>query len=142
MCGTTTIARRHAQERGLIFLSSLFDEGSSDFLEALGVPPFKIASGELTNHPFLAHVAAKRKPMLESTGMADIVEVDAALNVLGEHGDPQVALLHCVTRYPAVAADTNLLAMQTLQAAFARPCGLSDHTAFRSRSPQSRSAPL
>jgi N,N'-diacetyllegionaminate synthase len=118
----------HAQARGIVFMSSPFDEGSADFLESLGVPAFKIGSGELTNHPFLAHLAAKGRPLLLSTGMADMVEVDAALAAITTAGGRDVVLFHCVTSYPAAAADANLDAMATLQAAFGVPCGFSDHT--------------
>lgn len=118
----------HAKERGLIFLSTPFDEGSADFLEELGVPAFKIPSGELTNHPFIAHVARKGRPMLLSTGMANQLEVAAALDVVARHGNPPVALFHCVTNYPAAPSDTNLRAMDTMRVAFGRPTGMSDHS--------------
>jgi N-acetylneuraminate synthase/N,N'-diacetyllegionaminate synthase len=120
---------RHARDRGLEFLSSPFDEASADFLAELGVPAIKLGSGELTNHPLLGHVAGKGLPLLVSTGMADMPEVDAALEVIAERGDPQVALLHCVTSYPAEPVDANLQAMVTLQSAFGLPVGFSDHTA-------------
>lgn len=120
--------QRHAAERGLMFLSAPFDETSADFLEELGVPAFKVPSGELTNRPFVAHLARKGRPLLVSTGMADLVEVAQALDAVAEHGAPQVALFHCVTSYPAPPADTNLRAIDTLRAAFGIPAGLSDHS--------------
>lgn len=119
---------RHAQERGVLFLSTPFDEGSADFLQELGVSALKVPSGELTNHPFLAHLAGKGLPILVSTGMADMAEVDAALEVIATHGNPDLALFHCVTSYPAAASDTNLAAIDTLRAACGVPVGLSDHT--------------
>lgn len=118
----------HATQRGLIFLSTPFDEGSADFLESLGVPAFKMASGELTNHPFLRHVASKGRPLLLSTGMADMHEVAMALEAVESAGNPPVGLFHCVTNYPADASDANLLAMSSMRAAFGRPVGWSDHT--------------
>ncbi len=120
--------RTHAEDRGILFFSTPFDEASADFLEELGVLAFKLASGELTNHPFLAHVARKGRPMLVSTGMANLAEVDAALEAIRAAGNPGVALLHCVTSYPAEARDSNLLAMRTLRNAFEVPTGFSDHS--------------
>jgi len=118
----------HAEERGLVFLSSPFDERSADFLDALDVAAFKIPSGEVTNHPFLAHVASKGRPMLLSTGMCDLPEVAAAVDVIREAGNPPLALLHCVSSYPAATSDANLRAMETLARAFGVPVGWSDHT--------------
>lgn len=120
--------QQHARERKITFLSSPFDEGSADFLEELGVPAFKVASGELTNHPFIAHLARKKRPLLISTGMAEIVEVAEAIAVTEDNGRPPLALFHCVTNYPAAPSDSNLLAMRTMQSAFGWPVGWSDHT--------------
>lgn len=120
--------KEHAEERGLVFLSSPFDERSADFLDTLGVAAFKIPSGEVTNHPFLAHVAAKGRPLLVSTGMCDLPEVAAAVDAIRDAGDPPLALFHCVSSYPAAAADANLRAMETLGHAFGVPVGWSDHT--------------
>jgi N-acetylneuraminate synthase/N,N'-diacetyllegionaminate synthase len=118
----------HAAERGMIFLSTPFDEASADVLEGLGVPAFKVPSGEVTNHPFVAHLAAKGKPVLMSTGMSTLAEVAEAVQVVRENGDPPLALFHCVTSYPAAASDCNLRAIRTMQAAFGVPVGWSDHT--------------
>jgi N-acetylneuraminate synthase/N,N'-diacetyllegionaminate synthase len=118
----------HAQERGLLFLSTPFDEESADLLDRLGMPAFKVPSGELTNHPFVAHVASRGKPVLMSTGMSTLAEVAAAVQVVRENGDPPLALLHCVTSYPAAPADCNLRAMASMRAAFGVPVGWSDHT--------------
>ena len=117
------------RERGILFLSSPFDEDSADFLEELGVPAFKIPSGELTNVPFLAHVARKGRPLIVSTGMATLDEVRPAVETIRQAGSPPLALLHCVSSYPAQPADVNLRAMATLREAFAAPVGFSDHTA-------------
>lgn len=110
------------------FLSTPFDELSADFLDELGVSAFKIASGELTNLPFLEHVARKGKPMIISTGMATLEEVESAVRRVEKAGNPPIILLHCVSSYPASPQDVNLRAMLTMAAAFDRPVGYSDHT--------------
>jgi sialic acid synthase SpsE len=111
-----------------VFLSTPFDEGCADFLDTLGVAAFKIPSGEITNLPFLAHVARKGKPLIVSTGMATLGEVEAAVRTIETSGNTHFVLLHCVSDYPAAAADVNLRAMTTMQAAFGVPVGYSDHT--------------
>jgi N,N'-diacetyllegionaminate synthase len=126
--GTWQALAEHAAASGITFLSSPFDEASAELLDGLGVPAFKVPSGELTNHPFLAHLARKGRPLLISTGMADILEVAAALDAVAVAGDPPVALFHCVSSYPAAPEDANLRAMATLRAAFGVPVGWSDHT--------------
>jgi N-acetylneuraminate synthase len=118
----------HCRQMGIAFLSSPFDEDSADLLENLGVERFKLGSGELTNLPLLAHVAAKGKPVILSTGMATLGEVEAALETLHKHGVTDVTLLHCVTEYPTPVEQVNLRAMLTLRAAFGVPVGYSDHT--------------
>lgn len=119
----------HCQKKGVLFLSSPFDEESADFLERLDVAAFKIPSGEITNLPFLAHVARKGRPLIVSTGMSSLGEVEAALQTIAGAGDPPLVLLHCVSQYPAPPEELNLRAMHTLQAAFGVPVGFSDHTA-------------
>jgi N,N'-diacetyllegionaminate synthase len=114
------------RRRGILFLSSAFDEASADDLEALGVAAFKTGSGELTNLPLLRHLAAKRRPLIVSTGMATLDEVEVAVAAVREHGTP-LALLHCVSAYPAPPEESNLRAMDTLRARFACPVGFSDH---------------
>lgn len=117
-----------AQDLGLVFLSSPFDEASADFLAELGVPAFKVASGELTNTPFLRHIARFGRPMLVSTGMAELEEVRGALAAIRTAAPAaQVALFHCVSSYPARATDANLRAMATMRSAFGVPVGWSDH---------------
>ncbi len=119
---------RHCVEKGILFLSTPFDTASADFLEALGMEMFKVPSGEITNTPFLAHLAAKGRPMIVSTGMSDMEEIAQAVGVIKEAGDPPLTLLHCVSAYPAAAADANLRAMHSLTARFQVPVGYSDHT--------------
>jgi N-acetylneuraminate synthase len=116
------------RERGLLFLSSPFDEESADFLDALKIPAFKIPSGEITNLPFLAHVARKGKPLILSTGMSTLEEVRAAFDTVVREGNRQVILLHCTSGYPAAPEDANLRAMKTLAETFGVPVGYSDHT--------------
>jgi N-acetylneuraminate synthase/N,N'-diacetyllegionaminate synthase len=118
----------HARERGIVFLSTPFDDASADLLDALDVPAFKVGSGELTNLPFLARLARRRRPMLVSTGMADLVEVAAAVDTIAAAGDPPLALFHCVSSYPARAEDADLRAIETMRRAFGLPTGWSDHT--------------
>lgn len=113
--------------RNIEFLSSPFDEAAADFLAPL-VRRFKIPSGELTNLPFLAHVARHGKPMIVSTGMATLGEVERALETIDAAGPVPVTLLHCTSLYPAPSDAVNLRAMDTLAAAFRRPVGYSDHT--------------
>ena len=113
---------------GLVFLSTPFDHVSADFLEQLDVAAFKVPSGEITNHDLLAHIARKGRPVLMSTGMCTLDEVAAAVRVVRVHGNPPLALLHCVTNYPAEPAECNLRAMDTMRDTFGLPVGWSDHT--------------
>ena len=117
------------KKRGILFLSSPFDENSADLLKGMGVAALKIPSGEITNLPFLAHVAAMKLPLIISTGMANMKEVRDAMRVVCQAASPgSVSLLHCVSAYPANAKDCNLRAMATLSKAFKVPIGFSDHT--------------
>ncbi|MBI3021808.1 MAG: N-acetylneuraminate synthase [Candidatus Omnitrophica bacterium] len=116
------------QQRGILFLSSAFEEESADLLERLGVCAFKIPSGELTNLRFLEHVAQKGKPMIVSTGMSTLSEVEQAVQIIRRARNDQLILLHCVSDYPANPSDANLRAMHTMAEAFNVPVGYSDHT--------------
>ena len=118
----------HCRKRGIMFLSTPFDHRSADLLEEMGVEAFKIPSGEITNHPFLAHIARKRKPLIVSTGMSNLEEVAAALDVIHDAGNTELVLLHCVSNYPASPDNVNLRAMKTLEERFNVPVGYSDHT--------------
>ncbi|WP_338825218.1 N,N'-diacetyllegionaminic acid synthase [Moorella humiferrea] len=118
----------YCRQKGIIFLSSPFDQESIDFLAELGVPYFKISSGEITNYPFLRRIAGKKRPVILSTGMATLGEVEGALQVLREAGAKDITLLHCTTNYPALPEEVNLRAMLTMKQAFALPVGYSDHT--------------
>lgn len=120
--------QNYCKSAGILFLSTPFEESSADVLEALDVPAFKIPSGEVTNFPFLKHVARKGRPMIVSTGMADLEEVRAAVGVIRNCGHPELILLHCVSSYPANPASVNLRSMHTLAQEFSVPIGFSDHT--------------
>ncbi|EAU39975.1 N-acylneuraminate-9-phosphate synthase [Fulvimarina pelagi HTCC2506] len=118
----------HCSMVGISFLSTPFDEDSADFLESLGVEAFKISSGDLTHLAFLQHVARKGRPMIISTGMANLADIEEAVDAIEAAGSPPLAILHCVSDYPADPASSNLMAIPTLAAAFRRPVGWSDHT--------------
>ncbi len=118
----------YCREKGILFLATPFEEESADFLESMNLPAFKIPSGELTNLPFLAHVARKGRPMIVSTGMATLEEVESGVRTIRENGAPELILLHCVSNYPADPAEVNLKALATLREAFQVPVGYSDHT--------------
>ncbi len=118
----------YCQQRKILFMSTPFDEESADFLAELSMGVFKIPSGEITNLPFLSHVARKGRPMVVSTGMSSLAEVEAAVRTIEEAGNRQLVLLHCVSDYPADPKDANLRAMHTMSEAFNVPVGYSDHT--------------
>jgi len=118
----------HCQERGILFLSTPFDHESVDILARLDVAAFKIGSGEITNLPLLEKIAGHGKPMIISTGMATIGEVETTIRTAREAGTQEVILLHCVSNYPTDPADVNLRAMRTMARAFGLPVGYSDHT--------------
>jgi len=118
----------YAEKKEIIFLASAFDTESVDFLDDLKVPAFKVPSGEITNFSLLRHVAKKEKPIIMSTGMSNLGEVEEALKTIMEEGAKEVVLLHCVSNYPAKVEETNLRAMETLRRTFGLPVGLSDHT--------------
>ena len=117
-----------ARENEIIFLSSPFDTGSVDLLDELGVPAFKVGSGEITNFPLLRHIATKGKPIILATGMATLEEVEEALKVIQGEGVKNIILLHCASCYPTKIEDINLKAMATLRHTFELPVGLSDHS--------------
>lgn len=118
----------HCRSVGIQFLSSPFDTQSADLLASMNVSLYKVPSGEITNLPFLQHLARKNKPLILSTGMSTLGEVEEAVQVLQAAGAIQLTLLHCVTEYPAPYDEVNLRAMQTLKSAFGLPVGYSDHT--------------
>ncbi len=120
----------YCEKKSILFLSTPFEEASADLLERLNIPAFKIPSGEITNLPFIAHVAQKNKPIILSTGMSTLEEVRAAVEVIRRESGTEnnLILLHCVSNYPAATVDVNLRAMDTLAESFQVPVGYSDHT--------------
>ena len=110
------------------FLSTPFEEDSADFLETLDVPAFKVPSGEITNLPYLEHLGSKGKPIILSTGMSNLAEIEAAICRLEKSGSKEIVILHCVSQYPAPPQDTNLRALETIKQAFGYPVGFSDHS--------------
>ena len=117
---------KYTKKKGLIFLSTPFDFESADFLDEL-VSAFKISSTDLTNLPFLEYIAEKGKPIILSTGMGTLGEIEEAVNTIREINDDLI-LLHCVTNYPASFESLNLRAIKTLKEAFKLPVGYSDHS--------------
>ena len=120
----------YANKNNIKFLSTGFDEESVDFLDRLGSPFFKIPSGEITNKPYLQRIARKGKPVILSTGMANLDEIKAALEVLCTNGlsKNDITVLHCNTEYPTPMEDVNLKAMISIQNELGVMVGYSDHT--------------
>jgi N-acetylneuraminate synthase len=121
---------KYANECGIKFLSTGFDEESIDFLDFLNIDLFKVPSGEITNKPYLEHIAKKGKPIILSTGMSTLEEVRDAISVLKDNGIPNnnLTVLHCNTEYPTPMSDVNLKAMNFLKEEFKVNIGYSDHT--------------
>jgi pseudaminic acid synthase len=117
-----------AAELGMLAFSTPFDETSVDFLESLNVPCYKIASFENTDLPLIRKVAATGKPLIISTGMASIAELDDTVRAARESGCEQLILLKCTSTYPATAENTNILTIPHLRTLFNCEVGLSDHT--------------
>lgn len=116
------------QREGILFLSTPYSMEDAEMLHALGVPSFKIASGQLVELPFLAALARFNKPVILSTGMATLDETREAVATLRDHGCNQIVVLQCTTNYPSRIADTNLRAMAGIAAAIGALIGYSDHT--------------
>ena len=120
----------YCQKRGILFFSTGFDIDSIDMLVELGIEQFKIPSGEITNLPYIRHIGQYQKPVILSTGMATLGEIEAALHILEEAGTPRniITILHCNTEYPTPMKDVNLNSMVTLSNTFGVNTGYSDHT--------------
>lgn len=121
---------QHCASRNIAFFSTGFDIESVNLLVGIGQNRFKIPSGEITNLPYLTHIGQFGKPVIMSTGMARIGEIEDAIDVLEQAGTPrtEITLLHCTTEYPASMVEVNLRAMPALGATFGVPFGYSDHT--------------
>lgn len=121
--------KEYADSLGIEFFSTPFDYESVDFLEELGVNLYKIASCDVTNIPLLKYVAKTQKPIILSTGISRIGEIEEAVNAIIEEGNDQIVLLHCTIKYPTPYENVNLNAMKTMQTVFPDiPIGLSDHS--------------
>jgi N,N'-diacetyllegionaminate synthase len=120
----------YCNSRNIKFLSTAFDLESIDMLNELGIDLFKIPSGEITNYPYLQKIGRSGKPVIISTGMANLADIEAAIEVLTNAGVPRIEImvLHCNTDYPTPMADVNLKAMLSIKEAFQVPVGYSDHT--------------
>jgi sialic acid synthase SpsE len=119
---------RHAAHAGITFLSTPFEEGAVDLLEEIGVPAYKIASYEVNHLPLIAHAARTGKPLLISTGMASLGDIERALDTAMTAGARDLMVMHCAVNYPPRFEDLNLRAISTLRHAFNVPVGWSDHT--------------
>lgn len=120
--------KTYAKSCGLDFLSTPFDHEAVDLLDGLGVKAFKVATYELWHLPLIRDIASRGKPIICSTGMANIGEVQAAVDAVRSTGNEQLMLMHCVVNYPPPFAELNLRAIETMRRAFGVPVGWSDHT--------------
>ena len=111
------------------FLSTPFDETAVDFLEEIGIEFYKIASFELVHIPLIKYIASKRKPIIMSTGMGTLAEIDEAVTAIRQQGNNEIVLLRCASAYPAVTDEMNLATMKNMSETFGVPVGLSDHSA-------------
>ncbi|MBU0581103.1 MAG: N-acetylneuraminate synthase family protein [Candidatus Margulisbacteria bacterium] len=118
--------KTYAENKGLVFLASAWDEDSADFLESLGIDAYKVASADLTNLPLLEHISKKGKTIILSTGMATMEDVEEAVNHIKKWND-QLILLQCTSTYPCQFEEVNLNVMQTLKEKFDCPVGYSGH---------------
>ncbi len=118
----------HSRDRGIEFLSSPFDRQAVDELDALDVAALKIASFELIDHTLVRYAAATKRPLILSTGMATLAEIDEAIAAARDAGADQIALLQCASLYPSPPSIMNLRTIPAMRAAFGMPVGLSDHT--------------
>ena len=124
------LLKKYCDEKEIIFFSTAFDLVSLEYIEKLGQPYHKIPSGEITNLPYLRNIGGFNKPIILSTGMATLKEIEAALNVLTQAGSrlDRITVLHCNTEYPTPMHDVNLRAMCAIRDAFGVAVGYSDHT--------------
>ncbi len=123
--------KEYCDKIGIIFASTADEVESLDFLVELGIPFIKIGSSDIGNLPFLRYIGRKELPVILSTGMSSLSEVDISVNAIKAGGTTDITVLHCTTNYPCPYEDVNLKAMQTLRDAFHLPVGYSDHTIGR-----------
>ena len=117
-----------SEELGLVFFSSPFDKTSVDFLEEMNVPAYKVASFEITDIPLIEYIASKGKPVIISTGIATLADIEEAVDACKRMGNDQIALLKCTSAYPAPLEEVNLRTIPNLADTFKTVVGLSDHT--------------
>lgn len=118
----------YANSMGLIFFSTPFDKTAVDFLEELDVPVYKVASFEIMDIPLIEYIALKGKPMIMSTGVASLSDIEEAINACKRMGNDQIILLKCTSSYPAKIEDANLNTIPNMKETFGVEVGLSDHT--------------
>lgn len=126
--GEFLMLKDYCEKQGICFLSTPFDFESIEFLKSIDMPFWKIPSGEITNYPYLVALAKTEKPIVMSTGMCELGEIEAAIHVLKDYGTKDIRLLQCNTEYPTPFEDVNLRAMQTMKEYFGIEVGYSDHT--------------
>ncbi len=121
---------KYCKSKGIEFFSTAFDVEGVNYLDSLNFQLFKIPSGEVTNYPYIKSIALKNKPVILSTGMCNLSEIEQAINILMENGihRSDITVLHCNTEYPTPMEDVNLKAMKTIEQAFGVKIGYSDHT--------------
>lgn len=120
--------KKYCDEIGITFASTADEQDSLDFLVDLGIPFIKIGSGDIGNIPYLRYMGTKKMPVILSTGMSTLGDVEISIQALREGGAETIKLLHCTTNYPCPYKDVNLKAMDTLKTAFGLDVGYSDHT--------------
>lgn len=120
--------KQYCETKGILYICTPYDHLSIDQLDEMGVAAYKIASTDTTNIPMLRYIAAKQRPIILSTGMCSLGEVEAAVKTLRQSGLQQIILLQCTAEYPAPIEEVNLKVMQTMEQAFLCPAGFSDHT--------------
>lgn len=122
------IIKKHCDEIGIIFASTADDKESLDFLVDLEIPFIKVGSGDIGNVSFLRYIGSKNKPVILSTGMSTLEDINISLDALRQGGCKDITLLHCTTNYPCPMKDVNLNAIETLRKEYDLPVGYSDHT--------------
>lgn len=120
--------KKLAEDLGLICFSSPFDKTAVDFLEGMNVPAYKVASFEITDIPLIEYIASKGKPVIISTGIATLADIEEAINACKRMGNDQIALLKCTSEYPTPLEDVNLRTIPDMRERFGTVVGLSDHT--------------
>ena len=125
------IIKKYCDKIGILFSSTADEPESLEFLLTLGIPFIKVGSGDIGNVSFLRYIGSKKKPVILSTGMSSLADVEISINALREGGTTDITVLHCTTNYPCPYNEVNLRAMITLKEAFHLPIGYSDHTVGR-----------